>query len=141
MKYQLKTRKSPLWKLMKIPFPGVNLNDVYVAFGRTIFLPPNTTGISNDLLVHEVTHLKQQNYSYIYATIFFVLYVISKEFRYKVELEAYRNQIKYIVDNKLVKGKNNIFNLKKLIAKTMEHPMYGGMCTFEQALKDLNENN
>ena len=115
---------------IKVLFPLADLNEIYAAFGRIIF---ESKPITPDLLIHEKIHLKQQGYSYWGAVVWWIRYRLSKEFRYRQELEAYSAQLQFLY-SKVHKRKH--FLVKREIAWNLSHPMYG-MATFEQALKDL----
>ena len=136
---KLKVRKSRLWKLYNLIFPNADINTVYIAFGRTIFIPKH--GITQDLMIHEMTHLYQQKHSYFYAWIWWFKYVIDKKFRYSQELQAYSKQLKFAYQSFKHKDRNIAFKqrmqMKDSVAKTMSHPMYKGMVSYEQARKDI----
>ena len=118
--------------LVKLFFPKANLNEIYLSFGKVIY---ESKPIAPDLLVHEQVHLRQQNYSYARAIWFFLRYRLSKDFRYRMELEAYREQLRFIYSK--IRDRNKRALAKKEIARCISLPMYG-MVSFEQALKDLS---
>lgn len=137
METKIRHRKSPLWYLWKLLFPFAPMDRVFIAFGDTIWCPKNELP-SPDLRVHEETHLKQQLYSKFYGVGFFILYRLLKSYRYRMELEAYQNQWRYIIRNHSL----NTFErekYKKRIAQMMSSPMYGKMCSYNEAFKAINE--
>ena len=64
-------------------------------YGDTIY-NPNNVPISDDLMVHEEVHSKQQNHSDDYAEIWWGRYLVDPCFRIAQEVEAYANQYDFI---------------------------------------------
>ena len=101
---------------------------VIITYGDTVYCKFN---ISDDLKVHEETHVRQQNE--MGKELWWEKYFDNKKFRLSQEVEAYRNQMEYIRNNY---SKTLIKNLKKKIIQDM-CTIYDGMCTFKQARKLL----
>ncbi len=105
-----------------------------IANGDTIhtavkFLPPQK-------IVHEETHQRQQTAYGIDK--WWDRYLIDPEFRLSQELEAYRNEVKWIEKNIL--NRNLAYQLKHDIAKTLSSTVYGDIITFSKALTLIKNN-
>lgn len=142
-KYKIIIRKSKLWKLWNVIFPGADMAHTFIAFGRSIYCPYDPP---IDIVKHEIVHLEQQKYSYLYALVWWWKYYWSLSFRYSQELAAYAHQATVIKKlNRITNSKKAIDNwMPKVylsIAKLMASPMYGGMVTEQQALVDLTRRN
>ncbi len=87
--------------------------------------------LSEDLQIHEATHIKQQ--TEMGAEIWWSKYLIDKEFRLSQELEAYQNQWDFIKKNYNRQNRKYLF---KHITKSMAD-LYGGMCTEQEAISLL----
>ena len=78
-----------------------------------------------DLIVHEETHLKQQEK---YGLDNWVEeYLNDKEFRLKMEVEAYKKQLASIKDREFR------FHVKQDCIDTLTSSLYGNLCTKEEA--------
>ena len=81
--------------------------------------------LSPDLLIHEETHLKQQEK---YGLETWVLWYFNDlKFRLKVEVEAYRKQINSISDRELR------FHIRQESIKNLSSGLYGDMVTENEA--------
>lgn len=105
-----------------------NISDICYTYGAICFSPRELT---RDLVVHESVHVTQQGDK---PDEWWDKYGDDAQFRYSQELEAYRSQYKYILANS---NKATAFNHAKRFASDMSSPMYGKMCTFNQALQDI----
>ena len=70
--------------------------NVIFTYGDTLYSPIGNH-ITPDLMIHEETHCKQQ--TEMGAEEWWNKYFVDAKFRFKQELEAYRNQYKYAVEN------------------------------------------
>jgi len=133
---KIKERKSKLWGLWKIMFPNVTMESMYLAFGDTIYIPEGKE-LPRDTQAHEMVHLYQQGLSKKTALIWWVKYVFSKKFRYRQEIEAYREQFDFAKRNSKMSYKK-LYAYRNWIVDMITGKMYGNMATREQALKDLD---
>lgn len=85
--------------------------------------------LSEDLLLHEIKHIEQQNR--IGADLWVEKYLNNRQFRLNEEVEAYQAQLAFIKD------RNQRYKLKILCAKTLSSDLYGNIITFDKALKLL----
>ena len=99
---------------------------VIITYGDTIYT--KSGHISPDLVVHEMTHIEQQNK--VGPDIWWDKYFSDKDFRLSQEVEAYSNQAKFIKEN--VKDRNKRFSMVNHIWKMMA-TMYDGMISYEKA--------
>ena len=83
------------------------------------------------LLVHEYVHLEQQR---LQGKIWYVKYVLSKSFRYKQEIFAYKEELKYRISI----GENKQ-ELLETFAEFLSGKMYLYMIDFLTAYKDLEK--
>lgn len=139
MQIKTKTRKSGLWQLWKLLFPDANLERMYLAFNRTIYLPPDVTECPQSMFVHEGVHLRQQGYSLLGALIWWVKYITNKDFRYEQELEAYRTQVKWFNDTHKTATFQQQYQYRMAVAEVLASPMYGNITTTSEAFKALGE--
>ena len=85
--------------------------------------------LTSDLLVHENTHLTQQQK---YGIMEWVReYLDEPQKRLSYELEAYRNQIKSVAD------RNKAFQLKLHCAEVLASALYGNIISKPEAFKML----
>ena len=68
-------------------FPNV---EGFTFFGNIYFKEKNIDNIPINLIAHEKKHLKQQENGYLK---WIIKYLFSREFRYKQEMEAYRESV------------------------------------------------
>lgn len=85
--------------------------------------------LTNDLLVHELVHLRQQKEVGVKEWVYDFLYTPS--LRLKYEVEAYREQLKSIKDG------NRRFRVYIESANNLSSPLYGSIVTKKEALELL----
>ena len=85
--------------------------------------------LTNDLLIHEETHLKQQE-KYNKA-LWLKDYLEDTDFRLKMEVQAYKNQLSSIKDRE----RRN--RMKILAAIDLSSSLYGNIATFPEAIERL----
>ena len=126
--YRITTTKPEIYKRLHIAF-GVDWEKgIIIANGDTLH---SKNPISTQKVVHELTHLKQQEQWGIDK--WWKKYLDDKVFRLYQEAEAYGEEVKWI--KKHIKDRNQKFNLILQLQKDMSSPMYGRMCTFTEAQK------
>lgn len=100
---------------------------VIVSMGDRIYtLAP----LREDLLVHEREHLAAQKYSFFFAHLWWMAYLLLPNFRFNEELDAYRAQWKWVDKN--VRGSDRSKLLAEM-AMNLAGPYYGRLTTFEEA--------
>jgi hypothetical protein len=128
MEIKYSNQIPPIYDLCKRKFGASWDKGTIFTYGDTVhckFL------ISDDLKVHEATHVRQQ--AVIGRDIWWNRYLNDATFRLEQELEAYRNQMDYIMKH----------YKKKEARKQYDHiiycmaNIYGDMCTKAEALKLL----
>jgi len=88
------------------------------------FLPPAK-------IAHEEVHFIQQSKMNIDE--WWEKYLADPEFRLRMETEAYQAEVRYI--NKFIKDMNLAYQMKHDIAVTLASSVYGGIITYSEALK------
>lgn len=104
------------------------------AFGDTIY---SKYELPDHLIVHEKTHLMQQYHSTIGAWIWLALYLVSKRFRYHMELQAYRNQWEFFRSHYIF---NDHEPFIRKIASDLSGELYGfngGMTELYDAIRAI----
>ena len=136
-------RKSKLWKFWFLLWPGADPNHTLIAFGDHVFIPGDS--IREDLVIHEAVHLEQQRHSYIFAVFWYIWYTLSPKFRLEKELEAYGEQIIFILDGanrkgrKSIKENNTINKMIEEVSVLMSGGMYGNVGSKEEIVLKLKK--
>ena len=101
---------------------------IIITYGESIHC---INDLSNrpDLIVHEQTHIDQQTKYGVEA--WWDRYFIDKEFRLDQEVEAYRNQVKYMKENYPRPYRRALI---KSLCRDMS-TLYKGMCTESEAME------
>lgn len=131
----IKHRTSRLWSLYFKLLPG-DPHDTIISFGPHIFVPTSKPlSLQPDILVHEKTHLKQMHYSYFYGTLVMIGYLFIPSVRYKLELEAMAEQIRYV--RSTCKDKSQVEAFTHQLARALSSESYKNMVPYEKAYEDL----
>lgn len=100
--------------------------DTIFAYDDVIY---SNNQLSDDLIVHEMIHHKQQKRDGLKYWV--RNYLEDHNYRLQQELEAYREQLKSIKD------RNHRARIRLESAKSLSSALYGNICTYEQALNLL----
>lgn len=121
----LPVKDFPLLDKYKETFP-IDENTAF-PYDHTIYtdLP-----LTPDLIIHEEVHFKQQDE--IGLDNWIVEYFVDVNFRVKMEVEAYREQVKYFADNKDVQDM-----IRVQCAKALSSNLYGNILTYKEAHQQL----
>lgn len=122
----------PNYKQVAKVFGRNAISNAVFTYGNTIYSPRGNP-IAGHLLHHEQVHMKQQRAG---AEEWWHRYLVDPEFRLSQELEAYREQYKFIKTNY---GREDRRVLLKHIVKDIASPMYGSMITKELAKQLITE--
>ena len=115
-------------------FPLLNkYREKFTITDRTIFAYDGVIYTNNDLpehlIIHEQTHFKQQKR---YGLADWVnAYLEDSEFRLKMEIEAYKNQLNSVKD----RNQRNFLKIK--CAEDLSSSLYGGIINYNSAFKLL----
>jgi len=123
MKIKISKKKPLIFWILKWKY-SVKWGTLVIAWGNTIYSGEN---FSDDLYVHEITHLTRQRYSKLRGLIWWWKYLKNPQFRMNEELEAYRNQWKFI--KKTVQDRNKRSVLLEHIVASFSGKMYGNIIT------------
>jgi len=132
---KIKNSKPPIWDKANKVFK-INPNTVLFAYGDTIY-NPSGAHITDDLLIHEQVHAKQQKYNDKDAEIWWNKYLVDPEFRLSQEIEAYAEQYKFMCIK--IQNKQQKFEILKRMAEILSGPLYGECINFNQALLKIKE--
>lgn len=115
--------KPAIYDRLRASF-GISWGTIVITYGDTIY---SKYPISEDLTIHEQTHIEQQ--AELGPEAWYDEYLSNPEFRLTQETEAYRNQIHFIRSNY---PRDQRRKLEQHIYHSMA-TMYGNMCTEEEA--------
>jgi hypothetical protein len=105
-------------------------------YGDTIYAPGIALPLSQDLIVHEEVHEKQQyggiDPGFINPADWWMAYLVDKTFRFEQEVAAYQAQYKYFRANN---SRNVSRQFARTIAKDLSGVMYGNIVDFTKALE------
>lgn len=91
------------------------------------------TDISPDLVIHEGVHLKQQEEMGVEN--WWNLYLSDKTFRLSQELEAYRYQYQWAIENM---NRQSRKQLLRKCAKDLSGPIYGNVISYQDAYDKIS---
>ena len=100
-------------------------------YGLTIY-NPSGLDIPDDIMIHEAVHIAQQGEN---PADWWKRYIFDKNFRLSQEIEANREQYKFIC--KIFKDRNQRVRALDKIAKNMSGEIYGNMISYLEALKAI----
>lgn len=103
---------------------------VVFTYGDTLYNPSGAE-IPRNLEIHEGTHAEQQGITEEGIKEWWNRYLADKDFRLEQEVEAYRNQYKYIVEHGA--DRNTKRDFLRHIAQDLSGPIYGHIVSFEKA--------
>lgn len=127
------TDKPPVWDKLVEQF-NPNWERTAVAYGDTIHAKYD---LPKDVDVHERIHLRQQGYTKAGAKKWYEKYLKDPTFRYEQELEAYREQYKYL--STTIKDRNELARKAYALATTLSGEMYGALVNRTQALLEITK--
>lgn len=104
-------------------------NEVVFTYGDTLY-SPRFQGISDDLMIHEQTHRKQQ----LNPQSWWKEYLDNPEFRLTQEIEAYHNQYTFV---KKAIGIDRATPLLNKLASDLSSSLYGDCITYEEAREKI----
>lgn len=126
-----KQKEFPYLNTFKNQFP-VTDDNIFV-FKDTIY-HDNPEEIPYDVVLHEMRHMKQQKE--IGAITWVELYLSNADFRLKMEIDAYRHQLREV--KKLTNNdREEINNIRNEIIQNLTCGMYGKKLTFQEAITKL----
>jgi len=140
MKNEIKFKKRKKWGLVNIILmivaPRNEYNKTWCTFNKTVYTPG---WISEDIVAHEMVHVKQQK-NFFYAIWWWFRHTTSRTFRYNQELEAYRTQYRWILQNvKGMKQAEAAFKVRVSIAGGLGGPLYKWLKPVEEIMRDLEK--
>lgn|SRR3990167_2255986 len=126
MEIKISHSKPPHYAKMLKAFPAATW-DKPVAFAYKDTIYTNVEKVEAHLIVHEATHLKQQELN---LDEWIDLYIKDPAFRLKQEIEAYGNQYKWVRARTPVKVYDNFLDQ---CADALSSPLYNNIISFAEA--------
>lgn len=121
--------KPPNFAVLEKKF-GVKWEDIVVTYGDTVHCP---APLAEHVLKHEAIHVRQQGEMGVEE--WWKRYLDEPEFRYGQELEAYREQFRFI--RSVVKDRNKQSGWLQELATALAGPMYGEIASRSEAAKQI----
>lgn len=118
---KIKIEKPPVWDNACAAFQ-INPAKTVFTYGDTIYNPGNID-IPDDLIVHEMVHINQQNGNDDDAALWWGKYLRDPRFRLLQETEAYAKQYAFICKTTKDREKRN--RVLHNIATILSGPLYG----------------
>lgn len=127
-------KKPVLWPVISFFFPAIEWDKIVMTFGHRIYTAKE---LRQDIIEHEKVHMKQQTRWLFIAFIMVTIYFISKRFRLKMEVPAYRAQYQYLITHTDDPEKKALalFNM----ANQLSSPIYGSMVSLQEAKRLICE--
>lgn len=134
---EIVTTPPPFWFMIHHYFPAASLDRQIFAFGTQIHWKHQMDGqkLSLDLVAHEVTHLKQQQFTFWGAVEWWIKYCRDADFRITMELEAYRAQLD--AAKAMTNDRNAIFKLANTLADNLSSDIYGSCISKQKAFEKI----
>lgn len=129
---KVSNKKPPQWILDKVSKWGVEWGG-NIIFTYAPNIHTSDGKISDDLYVHESTHLKQQGDN---PKSWWEKYLTDKNFRFSQELEAYQKQWEYA---KLKYSRTKQLRVLQHSARVLSSKIYGNIIKYEEAIKLIQD--
>lgn len=124
---KISTERPPNYELLLQVFPEIPELRPIFCFGEVIHNPFNVD-VTEDLIVHESVHAIQQggdSYSW------WERYLIDPGFRLEQEVEAYREQYRFV--SKHLRDREKVNAFLNRYAMALSSALYGNLCTHSEA--------
>lgn len=114
---------------IRATFGTQNLSHAVYTYGDTLYVPQGIE-VAPHLEAHEIVHTQQQSD----PEAWWARYLVDPVFRLEQELEAYRAQWQYLVEDA---GRQQRRVILQQISKHLAGPLYGKITTVEAAKKAI----
>lgn len=136
-------RNPKFFWLLKIFFPALDRESSIITYGDTIY---TKHPIPKDWEIHEMIHVRQQKGNKFYAFFYTIVFIFSRGFRFRMELEAFREQHRWNQDHftgvGLVVGfQKHIDLILEASAKNLSGPLYKNLVSYDEAIKLIKNEN
>lgn len=121
-------KEFPLFEQYKAKFPGITEHTIF-AYSPDIY---TNYKLTSDLLVHENTHLEQQDR--MGRDVWVKKFLNDPQFRLEQELEAYRKQLASILDS------SKRQKMKLICAENLSSDLYDNIISLSEAFDLLSKN-
>ena len=109
---------------------GAKWEDVCIAYGDTLHFH-ETDMVRRDLIIHEATHLRQQEFSQEKAAEWWQRWFNDPTFRLKEEIEAYQMQYRFLAG--AISNRDELAAELMRLARELSAPEYGPMISYQKA--------
>lgn len=133
---RITNERPPEWILEAVKKWGVDFDKGNIAFAYGDAVHIGRGSIPPDLAAHEAVHLRQQA-EYGSADEWWKRYLVDGEFRISQELEAYRTQYQWVLQN--VKNANKRFEMLRHYAQDLSGGMYGNTMNLMVAFQEIRK--
>lgn len=125
--------KPPYYRLIKLIFPEYDFEKTTMTWGGVIY---TSIDMPEALLVHELVHVRQQQGKNRW--LFLLRYWLSPRFRYRMELEAFQEEWRYL-RGKYPRAHEDRTRQMILddLARHLSGPIYKNIISFEDAKKAI----
>lgn len=128
-------QKAPIFSWLKKTFP-IDEKITLLTYGDAIYVPFDGA-LTPDLRIHELNHCRQQGFNQADASNWWEKYLNEPEFRYSQELEAYREQYKFLKQH--IKDRNKLFKELHRLAVDLSGPAYGKIVNYMVAIQEIRK--
>lgn len=135
---KISNEKPPQWILTAVKKKWNVDWESTVIFTYEDVISSSTGEMTEDLIAHEQTHVRQQLEFKGGAELWWQEYLNNDKFRFSQELEAYRNQYQWLIKN--IKDRNEVIRFLTHYARSLSGEMYGNMCDFSTAMSLIKSN-
>jgi len=130
---KISNEKPPSWILDAVKNKWNVDWESNVIFTYENLITTSSGKMTEDLIAHEQTHVRQQLEYIGGADAWWQEYLSNDKFRFDQELEAYRNQYQWLVKNE--KNKEEVFKFWKHYATSLSGSMYGNLVDYWEAMR------
>lgn len=131
---KIHARRPPNFEAIAKVFPGAHRPGVCFAYQDAIYAPYSVK-LPQEIIAHEITHLIQQREAGG-AEVWWVEYLKSLEYRFQMELDAYRIEYRWLARHGNRHERRRAF---KAIAGKLSGPLYKNMVTVRDAERYISE--
>lgn len=126
--------RPPIYNNLSLVFPLHR--GIIFAYGEDIYNPDGVR-VSEDLIVHESVHIRQQGGNTEGADLWWSKYMRDEQFRLEQEIEAYAHQYNFIC--RKIQNKQRRFEILRMMAEILSRPTYGSCISIDSALLKIKE--
>lgn len=130
MDVKVSTEKPPCFDNLVVWLGFIPATAIFT-YGDTIY-NPNNVKLSDQLIVHEQVHMKQQGFNDADAALWWGKFMRDEKFRIDQEAEAYAEQYAFLCH--YIKAKQQRFDLLMQLSRILAGPLYGHAVPYVEAM-------